>query len=370
MKVLIVGGGIAGLSAAIACGNNGDQCDVVDVSDRVEGANISFNCRAIYALHDLGVLDECIAMGRPSNAPPFSGALDRHGRLIAPVTEAPTETGIPRSLAIYRPRLAQVLRSAAVAHGANITIGQSVERVEQDTQGVSVTLTDGRVDRYDLVVGADGYRSRIRALLHGKNLQVEHKGQVIARWVFPTDEPIRGATYVGPWGIVLVVKTTEDLVYVASDFQSPRGEFVSPERGRQILSEKLSQIEDPNIRMVEKHLTATSQVTVKAYETLYVPPPWHRGRITLVGDAAHSITPYLSSGGGMAIEDAVVLAQELHRSSSVEDALERYMERRGTRTKQVYEICEDLLSMSQRNVDPGIQHALRQTGIELISTPY
>jgi 2-polyprenyl-6-methoxyphenol hydroxylase-like FAD-dependent oxidoreductase len=370
MKVLIVGGGIAGLSAAIACGKNGYQCDVIDISDRVEGANISFNCRAVDALNELGVLNECIAKGRASNAPPFSGALDRYGRLIAPVIESPTETGVPRSLAIYRPRLAQVLRDAAVARGANITIGVSVEHLDQDADGVSVTFTDGRVDQYDLVIGADGYKSRIRALLHGPHLQVEHKGQVIARWVFPTSEPIRGASYVGPWGIILVIKTTEDLVYVASDFQSPKGEIVSPERGREILAEKLSQIEDPNIRMVEKHLSASSQVTVKAYETLYVPSPWHRGRITLAGDAAHSITPYLSSGGGMAIEDAVVLAQELQSNRSVEDALARYMGRRGPRTKQVYEICEDLLSMTQQNVDPGIQHARRQTGIELISTPY
>lgn len=370
MKVLIVGGGIAGLSAAIACGKNGYQCDVIDISDRVEGANISFNCRAVDALNELGVLNECIARGRASNAPPFSGALDRYGHLIAPTTESPTETGVPRSLAIYRPRLAQILRDAAVTYGAKITIGPSVEHFSQDTNGVSVTLSDGHVDWYDLVVGADGYRSRIRAMLHGESLRVEHKGQVIARWVFPTTDPIRGASYVGPWGIILVIKTTEDLVYVASDFQSPKGEIVPPERGRQILSEKLAQIEDPNIRMVEKHLTASSQVTVKAYETLYVPSPWHRGRITLAGDAAHSITPYLSSGGGMAIEDAIVLAQELHSNPSVEAALERYMERRGPRTKQVYEICEDLLLMSQRNVDPSIQHARRQTGIELISSPY
>lgn len=370
MKILIVGGGIAGLSAAIACGKNGEQCDVIDVSDRVEGANISFNCRAVDALHELGVLDRCIAMGRASNAPPFAGALDRFGRVIAPTNDDPSDTGLPRSIAIYRPRLAHILREAAEAHGAKITIGLTMEEFKQSGDAVSVTFSDGSSETYDLVIGADGYRSKVRAMLHGPDLQVEHKGQVIARWVFQAGEEIRPATYVGPWGIILVVRTTDDLVYVASDFRSAKGETVSPEQARQILSEKLAQIEDPNIRLVETYLTPASQVTAKAYETLYVPTPWHRGRVTLAGDAAHSITPYLSSGGGMAIEDAVVLAQELRSNSIIDEALDRYTERRGERTRRVYEICEDLLSMSQKNVDPGLQHARRLSGVELISMPY
>ena len=91
------------------------------------------------------------------------------------------------------------------------------------------------------------------------------------------------------------------------------------------LAELVPQIRDP------------AAVDYRPLETILVPRPWHRGRVVLIGDAAHSMTPHLASGAGMAIEDGIVLSEELAAADAVDAALERFMERRWDRCRTVVE---------------------------------
>ncbi|XUJ37104.1 FAD-dependent monooxygenase [Bradyrhizobium japonicum] len=80
-------------------------------------------------------------------------------------------------------------------------------------------------------------------------------------------------------------------------------------------------------------------ISYRPFDVLMMPAPWHRGRVVLLGDAAHSLMPQMTSGGGMAIEDALVLAQELNRNDDLETALKTYCRRREERVGRVYDIA-------------------------------
>jgi 2-polyprenyl-6-methoxyphenol hydroxylase-like FAD-dependent oxidoreductase len=103
-----------------------------------------------------------------------------------------------------------------------------------------------------------------------------------------------------------------------------------------LIGELKAQIDDP------------AKVVYKPMEAVMVPPPWYSGRVVLLGDAAHATTPHLGQGAGMAIEDAVVLAEELSHGNSVESQLKRYMERRYDRCKFIVESSE-LIGRYQMN---------------------
>jgi len=88
---------------------------------------------------------------------------------------------------------------------------------------------------------------------------------------------------------------------------------------------------------VANRLTDPKAVLFRPLEVLFLDPPWYRGRVVLIGDAAHSVTPHLSSGGGMAIEDAVVLTEMLQKPGSLDERLDAYMKRRYPRVRMIYD---------------------------------
>ncbi|HET9866577.1 MAG TPA: FAD-dependent monooxygenase, partial [Nitrospira sp.] len=100
----------------------------------------------------------------------------------------------------------------------------------------------------------------------------------------------------------------------------------------------------PEVRDMMPLMHEGWHVSYRPFDILLMPAPWHQGRVVLVGDAAHSLTPQLTSGGGMAIEDAVVLADEIESRDDIETALAAYTDRRFERVRNVYEsslrICE------------------------------
>jgi 2-polyprenyl-6-methoxyphenol hydroxylase-like FAD-dependent oxidoreductase len=91
------------------------------------------------------------------------------------------------------------------------------------------------------------------------------------------------------------------------------------------------------VARVREQITDDSQVLMRPIESILVPPPWYRGRVLLIGDAAHATTPHLASGAGMAIEDAIVLGELLRRATPFPEALQEFMSRRYERCRLVVE---------------------------------
>jgi 2-polyprenyl-6-methoxyphenol hydroxylase-like FAD-dependent oxidoreductase len=169
--------------------------------------------------------------------------------------------------------------------------------------------------------------------------------------------------------VVIVGHLPGDLTYVSTGAELPNAR-ITAEQARQEMRGCLAPFTAPYLEQLRACCDDTADIIVRPYEWLLVPPPWHRGRVALIGDAAHATTAHLSSGGGMALEDAAVLAQELTRTTDPDQALDAFMNRRIDRVRTVVETSVELLAMDQRHEHPRVLGMTRAKAMALLSTPY
>lgn len=183
-NVLVVGGGIAGLTAANALARKGVTCEVVEPSDGPAGAAITLLNRAVDGLEEIGVLDRILEEGVPRSPQELFRYLDRAGAQLPtpPMPPRPPQR-LPSGIVIHRPTMATILREAAEEAGASVRLGVGLVDLVPDTDSVTATFTDGSQRSYDLVVGADGVRSRTRAAAFPDALQPQYSGQTLFRWL-------------------------------------------------------------------------------------------------------------------------------------------------------------------------------------------
>lgn len=336
-KVLVVGGGIGGLCAAIALRREGVPVDLVEIKSdwTVYGVGIIQQSNVVREMARLGVLDRYL-----DAAYSFEdvGIYDLEG---APLARIPGQRlagpQYPANVGISRLALHKVLSSTAIELGAQIRLGLSVETFEQDEDGVDVSFTDGSQGRYALMVGADGVYSKIRTLLFGDRYRPRFTGQAVWRYNFPRDPSIDHlASYMGPGGNAGLVPLSDNLMYMFSTSHEPENPWYPPEQLAELMRDRISNIGGLVGRLREQ-ITESSQVVYKPMEVVFVDEPWFKGRVLLIGDAAHATTPHLGQGAGMAIEDALVLSMELTADGSMEQKLQRFMNRRFERCKFISE---------------------------------
>jgi 2-polyprenyl-6-methoxyphenol hydroxylase-like FAD-dependent oxidoreductase len=121
---------------------------------------------------------------------------------------------------------------------------------------------------------------------------------------------------------------------------------------------------------LRKRLTDDETLIVNDYDWLLTPNPWYRGRVLLIGDAAHATTAHLASGGGMAIEDAAVLGQEVAGGGSLDEMLERFMQRRFERVRLVVETSVELGRMLDRGESVQATNQVRGRAMGVLASPY
>jgi 2-polyprenyl-6-methoxyphenol hydroxylase-like FAD-dependent oxidoreductase len=212
---------------------------------------------------------------------------------------------------------------------------------------VTVTLSDGRTERADILVAADGAYSHIRQMAFGNDHHPLYAGQGVWRYTVPRPKTLDGFTIFraeGGAASVGCLPLAEDLAYFFI-LESP----VEPVRVREAelaarLSERLAPYSAPELVEARAMVGEDRHISFRRFDILLMPQPWHRGRIVLLGDSAHSLTPQLTSGGGMAVEDSVVLADELDGCTDIERAFTAYGQRREGRVRPIYDnslrICE------------------------------
>jgi 2-polyprenyl-6-methoxyphenol hydroxylase-like FAD-dependent oxidoreductase len=335
-KILIVGGGIGGLSLAIGLGRVGIRADLVELQPAwtTAGIGIIQPGNAIRAYKALGVADQCLQRGfiyRRQRAFHADGTLMGE-RVMPPVEglELVGHCGIPR------PVLQEILVSEAERNGTNIRLGVSVASLHDDGAKVDVTFTDSTSGSYDLVVGADGTYSKIRSLLFGDAYKPRFSGQ--GCWRFTTDKPPEmdySATFYGPNKAGLI-PLTQTSMYMFITTTEPGNPWMPDDRLHELMRERLHG-HTGSIAEIRDRIRNPAEVVYKPLETILLPPPWYRGRVLLIGDAAHSTTPHHAQGAAMAVEDAVVLSELLAQDGELEPLLDRFMERRWTRCKLVVE---------------------------------
>ncbi len=357
-KILIVGGGIAGLSAAIAARQAGVEVDLVETDPAwaTVGVGLIFQPNALRAVARLGVLDEILHEGFGYDG---TRVVDAEGRVISEVTEAPRLAGprYPSSAGVPRPALAAILKARAAALGANMRAGVTVCGLGLGSGLVDARFTDGARQRYDLVVGADGIYSSIRRMVFDFTLRPETTGQGV--WRFTTArlaEVERAWLCRGPHNSAGLIPLTRDTMYL---FLVENGVEESRRLPREALAPTLARLLSGfggPVAEVAARLGPDSDVVYRPFEWVISPAPWHKGRVLLIGDAAHASTAHLGAGGGMAIEDAVVLGELLAARMDPEEMLRAFMARRYDRCMLVARNSHMLGEVEQGKVsgiDPG-----------------
>ena len=356
-KVLISGAGIAGLALATALGRRDVHVDVVEVKEdnAVQGIGISVPANAVRALSRLGVIEEFLEAGLVFDS---YRLYDVDGHLAVEVP-MPSDRGdgLPSYVGVPRPAYANILAGAAQRAGATIAFGTTIESVVEEEDGVSVVFSDGRSDKYDVLVGADGIRSQTRRRLFGVDSQPLYSG--VGAWRVEVPRPPE-VTYMATWqglgsraGLIPINQASMYLFFVDAHPES-QPEYVYPNQGRlhEIFRRRLAEYSGV-VADIRDSIDASSTVVYTPFERVLLPLPWHKGRSVVMGDAAHAMSANVSQGASAAREAALVLAEELGGETSVDEALTAYGERRFPRTTFVQDLSHKML-MSEISTDPEV----------------
>ena len=337
-RILIIGGGFSGMSAAIQLRKQGAEVDLVEIDPgwRSYGAGISLGGATLRAFRTLGVLDTFLQRGSATDGVDLCLP---HGPKVA---ELPTPriagADVPGGGAIMRPVLANILAEATRASGTRVHLGCTFTTIEQDEGGVEVGFTDGQRRRYDLVIGADGLYSKLREAVFPQAPKPRYSGQAVWRAVLPRPPEINTATmWMGPQvkpGVNPVSKTE---MYLFVTEPRPDNTHVDPAQFPELLRALLADFSAPTLRAIRAQIGPDSQIVFRPLEALLMPRPWFKGRVVLIGDTVHATTPHLASGACIGIEDALVLAEELGRGTNVPAALAAFEARRWERCRMVVE---------------------------------
>jgi 2-polyprenyl-6-methoxyphenol hydroxylase-like FAD-dependent oxidoreductase len=336
-RVLDIGGGIGGLTAAIALKRQGIEAEIVEQNPAwsVYGVGIIQPSNMLRALRSLDLGDACLEHGQGFLGWQFC---DAQGNLLAQVpNENVAGPGYPPVNGISRPALHKILTEATLAQGTPVRLGVTVSEFTELKEGVQVSFSDGTQKSYDLVIGADGAYSKTRTQLFGDTFQPQYTGQGVWRYNLPRPNDMKwGSLHYGKKSKAGLVPLSASMMYLLLVTAEPGNPRMPTEQLHVLLRDRLAEY-GRVVGSLRDQITDPAAVVYRPMEVLMVPSPWHQGRVVLIGDAAHSGTPHLAEGAAMAIEDSVVLAEVLADASDLKSALERFVLRRLPRAQLVYE---------------------------------
>ena len=354
LDILIIGGGIGGLTSAKALRDRGFSVTVIerDPDWTVYGVGIIQQGNVLRAAETLGILAGYAAAGVGFDAVEVYAP---NGMMVARVPSPRLLPDYPANLGVGRRQLQKVLADAARDAGAVIRLGVTASAIDDDGQAVRVTFSDGSAGRFDIVIGADGVYSQTRAMVLPDAEQPQFTGQAVWRYNLPRPADLDALkVYNGPTGVGLV-PISADLMYVYVTTPEPDNPRYPRAGLAAAMRAKMAGCA-PAIRELAEQITDDDGVVYRPLEGMLVEGPWHSGRVVLLGDAVHATTPHLGQGAGMAIEDSIVLAEELARHASVAEAFAAYRARRFDRC--AYIVRSSLaICMGQLGKGPPVDNA-------------
>jgi len=369
-NALVVGGGVGGMSAALSLAAKGVAVELVDADPhwRAYGAGISVTGLSLRAFDDLGILDEVREKG-------FVGAGIRlravDGSVIfespLPPPEAPP---VAHSGGIMRPVLHEIMSRRVRASGINVVLGVKPTSFEQDGSSVSVRFDDGRAGSYDLVVGADGINSETRARVFPDAPKPRFTGQ--GCWRIVADRPAdldRAEMFIGGPVKLGFNPISQDKMYAFILEHVPDNPWFSEEEQLPHVAELLAPF-GGYVAAVRESLGPDSMVNYRPLEWVMLQKPWNAGRIVLIGDAVHATTPHMASGAGMAVEDGLVLGEEIAANDTVERALTAFTDRRFERARMVVENSVRIGEIEMAGGDQRDANAMLGDTMHKLQRPY
>jgi salicylate hydroxylase/6-hydroxynicotinate 3-monooxygenase len=342
LRVAIVGAGMGGLTAAATLSRTGMQVDVFEQATRFAriGAGIQMLPNSMKVLRGIGVAEKLRA---------FAFQPKSHLNRVWDTGEVITDLPMPESrygapyLCMHRGDLHEALLS--VVASSAVHLNKRLVDLEQGGGPVTLVFEDGTRHEADAVVGADGLHSVVRGMILGPE-NPRFSGRVAYRGVFPA-ALIRGPGISDSrtkwWGpdrhiVIYYTKASRDEVYFVTSVPEP-AEWLTPESwsAKGEVSELRAAFEGfhPEVREVLAACPDCHKWAILERDPL---PRWSEGRVALLGDACHPMTPYMAQGAATAMEDAAVLARCIDASEDFESAFELYEAHRKPRTSRVQAI--------------------------------
>jgi len=329
MRILIVGGGIAGLAMARAGRQRGLECEIVErtTTAQIAAAGIYLPGNGMAALGRLGLADAVAERGAVVGR---RRLFDDRGRKLIDFDEAGLWRDVAPPIALHREELHRILADGAT--GVPIRFGVTVMSIDDGPDAVRVAFDDGSSATYDLVVGADGVHSPTRRSWFG-GPEARLAGQVGWRFVVDGHPDIDGWNgWLGRDRGFLALDIGGERVYGVGDIRSADG--LDPTDGDLEGFKRLFEGYPEPVPSLVGRLRSSDELWFSPFEEVS-PPAWSRGRVVLIGDAAHATAPNMAEGASLAIEDALVLADCLSAGGDVSPALAAYVERRAARVAHV-----------------------------------
>jgi 2-polyprenyl-6-methoxyphenol hydroxylase-like FAD-dependent oxidoreductase len=281
----------------------------------------------------IGLIDQCVHDGFG-----YSQVVncDQNGK-VEGIVDLPRLSGpqYPSCVGLMRPALHAILYTAMSQAGVLVRFGLTVKSIRQSPGHVDVEFSDGTQGTYDLVAGADGANSAIRRALFGPESAPRYTGQAVWRATVPRPGEVTARhAYYGPRHKAGFnpVSMQEMYIYLVQNLSGDP--HLEPARWPAVMRELLADF-GGHIGEARACITDPARIVYRPVTSLLLPPPWFKGRVLVIGDAAHTCTPQLASGATLAIEDSIVLADLIQSGQPPDQMLERFMTRRYERCRMV-----------------------------------
>jgi len=303
-SVLVVGAGVAGLALGRALTQRGVDCTVVERRRPTNTLGMGLNLpgNAVRTLRHLGVLDQTQSHGAPVSRREYRNS---KGRLLFSTDDAAFWTGVGQPHCIRHGHLLEALRTPPTA-----TTLHGVEVVSARPSGgrMAVQMADGDLTMCDFVVAADGVHSKLRSAIADDNSAVGRSAMTQSSWRFIVGNPGVDCwtTWSGARATFLLVPVGNSEVYGYAS--STRGETTGSDPGW--LAQTFADFTAPVTTVIAALLAGFGEMHHARVEEVRI-PTWHSGRLVLIGDAAHATGPVWAQGAALAMEDALVLADQL-----------------------------------------------------------
>jgi 2-polyprenyl-6-methoxyphenol hydroxylase-like FAD-dependent oxidoreductase len=332
VRILIIGGGIGGLTTAIALSRVGMDADVYEQTPvlKAVGAGITLAANAQSALNLLGLGAEIQSQSTPG----LQGGLRKSdGTFLVKIPANELTRGFGTVVALHRAELLELL--VKQIDPQRLHLGQSCTGIEQSENGVTATFQSGETVHADGLIAADGLRSGVRTRVFGSQ-PLRYAGYTAWRTIVKSNKIGNHATLAETWGLGLrfgIVPMSGNRIYWFAVSDAPEGQVDTAGQTKRKLLDLFKGWHDPIEELI--HTAAEEAILRNDIYDIDPLPQFVKGRIALLGDAAHAMTPNLGQGGCQAIEDAVVLAASLKSAGNVQQGFLHYERRRQPRTRDV-----------------------------------